>query len=541
MDDSVMHIDWNWQLNSSAEELWPLLSDTNRLNGNLNLPPVQNSDISYDHKEGFTQLSYRALQHAEAWEEEPYEWERPYRFGVKRHYKNGAFRQMKIQVDLLPNDRGTRVRFQIWATTRNLLSYYLEPLKLRLFTRMRLKKTLMRYDRMIQEQRLPYTLETRDKLHKDGRQRVAQYREELISATERPDLVSKLINFVRYARDIDLVRISPYRLADHWSVDRQEVLTLFLYATDQGLLNFNWDLYCPECRSHQQRCKTLSQVHEPVFCNECQQEFTVNFNHNIRLSFRPNPLIRNISEQRYCLTGPGTSPHIAVKQYLKPGDKRYLKVNLKPGEYILHTEGHRGEARVFVEENGRENVSVTVGDAGFNGETVRLNPKPNLVLENRSNETLIFQLEKKAWSRDTPTAARVTSLQLFRTLFDKEVLRKGEKIAVDGQTLMFTDLFDSTGMYNKEGDATAVGRVIEHFKILQQAIASLDGAVVKTIGDSVMAVFSKPADAYRAILKAQKMIAADSRFKQRIKLKAGIHHGSCMAVNLNNSIDYFGS
>ncbi|MDX1587176.1 MAG: adenylate/guanylate cyclase domain-containing protein, partial [Balneolaceae bacterium] len=94
---------------------------------------------------------------------------------------------------------------------------------------------------------------------------------------------------------------------------------------------------------------------------------------------------------------------------------------------------------------------------------------------------------------------------------------------------------------HQDGDNHAVGRVIEHFDILHDAVAKEGGAVVKTIGDSVMAVFSNPAQAFRAFADAQKIIAKDKRFDKSLKLKAGIHHGSCVAVNLNSKIDYFGS
>jgi len=106
---------------------------------------------------------------------------------------------------------------------------------------------------------------------------------------------------------------------------------------------------------------------------------------------------------------------------------------------------------------------------------------------------------------------------------------------------MFTDLFDSTGIYNKEGDDKAVGQLIDHFEILQETVAKHHGAIVKTIGDSVMAVFCNPEQAFKAYLDAQQILSEDDRFSDHLQLNAGIHSGSCMAVNLNSRIDYFGS
>src|SRR6266404_3833134 len=96
-------------------------------------------------------------------------------------------------------------------------------------------------------------------------------------------------------------------------------------------------------------------------------------------------------------------------------------------------------------------------------------------------------------------------------------------------------------MYRQIGDATAFGRVMSHFDILKQVIADEDGALVKTIGDAVMAVFRSPAGAVRAMLQAQQRLADPPEGMQPLSLKAGLHTGPCIAVTLNDRLDYFGS
>jgi class 3 adenylate cyclase len=82
---------------------------------------------------------------------------------------------------------------------------------------------------------------------------------------------------------------------------------------------------------------------------------------------------------------------------------------------------------------------------------------------------------------------------------------------------------------------------MNHFDILKEAIAGEDGALVKTIGDAVMAVFRCPAGAVRAMLHAQERLAAPVQGMQPLSLKAGLHTGPCIAVTLNDRLDYFGS
>jgi class 3 adenylate cyclase len=83
--------------------------------------------------------------------------------------------------------------------------------------------------------------------------------------------------------------------------------------------------------------------------------------------------------------------------------------------------------------------------------------------------------------------------------------------------------------------------VMTHFDVLRDAIAAEGGAVVKTIGDSVMAVFLRPIAALRAVFKAQATLAVPAGSLGPLHLKAGIHTGSCVAVTLNDRLDYFGS
>ena len=98
-------------------------------------------------------------------------------------------------------------------------------------------------------------------------------------------------------------------------------------------------------------------------------------------------------------------------------------------------------------------------------------------------------------------------------------------------------------MYQLVGDAAAFGTVIDHFGILRDVIEDNRGGIVKTIGDSVMAVFRDPMDGIRASLQ---MIARINEYNagfegQPLTLKIGLHQGPCIAVNLNERLDYFGS
>jgi class 3 adenylate cyclase len=140
------------------------------------------------------------------------------------------------------------------------------------------------------------------------------------------------------------------------------------------------------------------------------------------------------------------------------------------------------------------------------------------------------------------SGAEVLSNQTYLDLFSAETIVAGEGLAVTRLTVLFTDLRGSTALYERIGDLKAFDLVRQHFGYLRASIRRHSGALVKTIGDAVMASFVDPLDALRAALEMQAEIA---RFNagagdELVGLKVGLHSGACLAVTLNERLDYFG-
>ena len=109
-------------------------------------------------------------------------------------------------------------------------------------------------------------------------------------------------------------------------------------------------------------------------------------------------------------------------------------------------------------------------------------------------------------------------------------------------TFLFTDLKGSTALYERVGDLAAFDLVRAHFHALLDIISESAGAVVKTIGDAVMATFVRPEQAFAAALRMREAMDAlnEARGTTDLVLKIGIHEGPCLAVMLNERQDYFG-
>src|SRR5205085_657736 len=81
-----------------------------------------------------------------------------------------------------------------------------------------------------------------------------------------------------------------------------------------------------------------------------------------------------------------------------------------------------------------------------------------------------------------------------------------------------------------------------HFAVVNEIVATESGAVVKTIGDAVMATFPTPERAVNAALRMRDAMRGlnEARGHEDFTLKIGLHEGPCLAVTLNDRLDYFG-
>jgi class 3 adenylate cyclase len=362
----------------------------------------------------------------------------------------------------------------------------------------------------------------------------------MIAQGTDPGLVALLVDYIENADKFALARMRPYALARQMNQPRRAVLEACLCATRAGILDLQWNLICPMCRGGS-GLGSLQELGANVHCPGCNIDFLVNFEQSVELTFRPNPSIRKTAGDLFCVGGPQVTPHITAQQLLPPHSSRAIELSLDAGRYRLRTMGLSGWQHLRAVDNGAGEVTLRATNDGWINEELEIARSAHISFENATADEQLFILERTVWSDEAATAAEVTALQVFRDLFASEALRPGEQISVGTLTVLFTDLKDSTRMYREIGDATAFGRVMNHFDILKDAIAAEDGALVKTIGDAVMAVFRCPSGAVRAMLHAQEKLSAPADGTRPLSLKAGLHTGPCIAVTLNDRLDYFGS
>lgn len=531
------HYTWTWDLNSSPEALWPFVSDTNRFNRDTGLPPMELLGIS----KGAKLVKFKVPVFRVEWEEEPFEWTYPYRFGILRRYRTGPLKEMRVdcRLERLAHS-GTRIIYDTYVKAANILGDIAIPLAIGIYSAKRFEQVFKLYDRIAGHGGSVFTVARGRKLSMAGHSKFRALSEGLKNQGVDNVILDNLYDFLHRADDLSIQRMRPYALADGWSLNRRSVLEAFLRATRIGMLDMYWDLLCPECRGVAEDFARLGEMNAKVHCNTCQIDFTANFDHNVEVIFRPNPGVREVDAAvEFCVGSPQRQPHIFFSLIVPPREELPFSTMLNEGRYTLRASQTHGSQILLAKNNGPEKIDFRAGVGGWQSGVTEMGLMPAIRLINDTDQAQTFELERTTWSDQAATAADVTTLQVFRDLFSTEVLRLGEEISVGSTTLMFTDLRNSTKLYREIGDAPAFGRVREHFEILEKVVAAEGGSIVKTMGDAIMAAFRHPVSAVRAIWTVQKQLA--ERGDPPLSLKVGIHHGPCIVVNLNDRLDYFGS
>ncbi len=213
-------------------------------------------------------------------------------------------------------------------------------------------------------------------------------------------------------------------------------------------------------------------------------------------------------------------------------------------------------AAQFIEVKGeptRERQSLSVVFTGIKAPTTTVEMRPGplrLSFENRTGERVLPGLwvagERLHDLLDLRhpflSAKRLLTNQLFRDLYGTDTLDAEQRLKITSLTFLFTDLQGSTALYERVGDLAAFDLVSAHFQVLQDIVAAETGAIVKTIGDAVMATFPSPNRAVAAALRMRDAMEKlnNDRGSEDLLLKIGIHEGPCLAVVLNERQDFFG-
>ena len=150
------------------------------------------------------------------------------------------------------------------------------------------------------------------------------------------------------------------------------------------------------------------------------------------------------------------APHVVAQQVVKPGESRTIHLHLNPWRYRIRSLKATRNCLLNVQPEGEPSeVTVTLGSTGMSPGEITSGPDVTVTLCNESDKEHTIMLERDADRGQVTTAALVTTLAEFRSLFSSEVLAPDTEVRAGTVTLMFTDLRESTSMYESIGDTSA--------------------------------------------------------------------------------------
>lgn len=533
---------WTWHVDGPAEAIWSVLADTARLNEASGIPRHQIEEIPQEDGSvlylGRAKIGPLNL----AWREKPVNWVFGQWFEHCRYFSRGPLAMLCARLHVTPEGGGCRVDYEIEVAPANLLG------RLMLATGF-FAGVERSYVKMVRdaaafvggERAAPFAFEA-PAAGPEVRSRADRLVAEIEATPHGHGLARRLADLTLQAQEVDLWHIRPLSLARQWRSEPLAAIEACLQAVKTGLLELRWDLLCPRCRVSKAWVGTLDRLPKGAHCPSCNIDYDADFSKNVEAGFRPSPALRKLESGEYCLFGPMSTPHIKLQIQLDPGETRRVPATLAPGAYRLRTLEAGPECDVEHRGGGFPEL-IVAADKIVAGPPA---PDAEIRLSNRSDRPRVAIVEDRSWIRDCLTADRLTALQAFRDLFSGDVLRPGDEVAIAQVTLMFTDLKGSTALYERIGDAAAYHLVRDHFAFLAAEVRESEGAIVKTIGDAVMAAFAEPAAAVKAALAIQSHVA---RFNAEhggesgrgdIIIKLGLHKGPCIVVTLNERLDYFG-
>ena len=392
-----------------------------------------------------------------------------------------------------------------------------------------------------------------------------------------PAIVDAMERAVLEAPDHELFRINALAWSKARGLDEDGVLDAFVHAAKLGLFEMSWNLLCPGCGGTLNSGASLKGMKEQYECRLCSGAYEPKLDELVEVSFTVNPGLRRIAHQtpdelpfwdyyRYMFWGNGVvlpsgeawnREHVAYvieSDDLPPGQRVILNVKL-PAEFVIVFEPVM-HSSVFIDVQGepsreRQELSLVYDGSGVSPTRVTMRPGScRMVFENRTERRLLpgIFIANKAFHdlferrESIVTARRMFTNQTFRDVYRAGTLDIDQRLKITSLTVLFTDLKGSTALYERVGDLAAYDIVRAHFSVLSNVVRKRSGAVVKTIGDAVMATFDAPDDGLAAALdmrRAMDELNASGR-GEGLQVKIGLHEGPCLAVTSNDRLDYFG-
>jgi len=419
---------YEWDLSASPSQLWPLLSDTARMNEALNLPP-------YSVSETFDSESLRRRygemiedDNRVRWEEPPFEWVENGWWRWRRFYDHGPLCETGGVLMLMPGKSGgTHMHYTLSVDPRGAMGRMLVASgHLKLAAR-GFRKFTSEVDAFCRKPMGDFYSNYSAKQHKKPLKALPKVK------GKEAEILTQFAQWLAVAPFADRTDLRSKRLARCLGVSHSEALRACLTAVQSGDLDMRYRAVCPTCRASAIEVATLKQIPALLACRGCGAGYHRDLAKSVELLFS----VRGAREvgTRFCGSGPSSAPHVAVQQNLGAMERRDLEHVLPPGVYAARAiDGPISETFTVDQAMG---AHVRLTSEGI----VMLPLQGSTVIENHTKRPYAITIERSVWPKDALPVSEALAEQALFDLMPGEALPDGDSASIgNGVILGLADL-----------------------------------------------------------------------------------------------------
>lgn len=538
--------EFTWELNSLSQELWPYVSNTERLNRAAGLHSVDYQTVK-DPERGLRRIgSFRLGGIPIQWEEHPFEWIEGRRMAILREFETGPFLWFLSTVELKPLTHGkTQLVHSVQIAPRNRLGKWIAAIEAGWKGGRALDRIYRRIDQSLQfhsENPLHDAFEDTRKAPKKIQARLQQRKQEMIHNGVALDTAETLVSYLQNAAPQALAQLRPLELSDRLSIPAEDMLDACLVAAACGLLQLRWDILCPTCRVAANSVTLLTEIQKHTNCEACDAAFQSDIATAIELVFQAHPEVAEVDSGQYCIGGPEHSPHVVAQLRLQPGQRVEALVPIETGNFLLRTTHHSKAQPLQVRSQGApSSLEMDISRLGESPNTPAVRTGVlSLRLTNDLAEACTIRLERSTNRSQVVTAATASALPRFRQLFPDQILNRDRAVLTDELTLLAVRISSCDQLYNTLSESDAYQRLQDATTAIEQVVQLLGGATIRSEGETLVASFRLTEKAVAAAWELE-TLELQKELPPQISMAKAVHRGSLLVTTQNGRLDYFGS
>ena len=505
MPASIFEKTWDWALDAAPAALWPILSDTARLNEALGLPPYRIEERTGPN--GQLERIGSRVESGEIvrWHEPMFEWVENEFWQWHRIYADGPFVEVTARLDFLPRDGGgTTLRYALIILPRNATGNALLKTGHAEKSAIELKELSAKADHFTAKPSGDFYVNL---AATQKPSRPAPKPTTYPTDTEARQALEQFTRWVATAPGEDVREINPHKLATALDLSLHDAISSCLTAVEAGIVTPLLRAICPRCGSTVSEAATLAGVQNAPPCAECRTAAVSDLSKTVKVVFTLDSTDTTGTIERYCISGPGTAPRTVVRLSLNADTPQ--EFCLPDNATVLRARAgadSQSEAFSVVAGNGIQ-IEYTGGFLTINGRIAATS-----LLKSDTDTTLI--LDRDGHRSDFTPASALLLNDRFRAT--SAAVLKNDVAVYSGHGAILI-------LLNERADPSRFDPVM--------LARHNNGAAVEAAPEGAALAFEAVEDATRA---------ADDILKRRPDLKAGIAEGALMATSRDGSLVYIG-